>query len=103
MNNCLFLRTNEAYRISDDRQDVLETPDELMWKYGKPRYIRSDNVSEFIAQELREWLRGRGVENAYSDPGIHGIIETSRVSMARFGTDGYIRSFFFHALRRKCS
>jgi putative transposase len=60
-------------------RDVLETLDELMQEYGKPKYIRSDNGSEFIAKELRERLKYRGVEPAYIEPGKpwqNGYIES---------------------------
>jgi putative transposase len=60
-------------------RDVLETLDELIQEYGKPRFIRSDNGSEFIAKELQEWLKGNGVEPAYIEPGKpwqNGYIES---------------------------
>jgi putative transposase len=60
-------------------RDVLETLDELMQEHGKPKYVRSDNGSEFIAKELQEWLKSRGVEPAYIEPGKpwqNGYIES---------------------------
>lgn len=41
----------------------------LFRRYGKPRYLRSDNGPEFVANALKEWLAERGLETAYIEPG----------------------------------
>ena len=41
----------------------------LFAEYGTPRYLRSDNGPEFIAQELKAWLADRSAETDYIDPG----------------------------------
>ena len=41
----------------------------LFRRYGTPRYLRSDNGPEFIANALKAWLAERGPETAYIDPG----------------------------------
>jgi len=41
----------------------------LLTRYGVPRYIRSDNGSEFRARSLRDWLRRQGTTPMYIDPG----------------------------------
>ena len=41
----------------------------LMAEHGVPRYIRSDNGSEFKAKQLQEWLRQQGTTPMYIDPG----------------------------------
>lgn len=41
----------------------------LMAEYGAPKYIRSDNGSEFKAKGLRDWLRLQGTTAMYIDPG----------------------------------
>jgi putative transposase len=60
-------------------RDILETLDELMQEYGKPKCIRSDNGSEFIAKELQEWLKSRGVDPVNLEPRTpwqNGFIES---------------------------
>lgn len=53
-------------------QQVEETLDRLFQEHGAPRYIRSDNGPEFIAKGLRGWLKDRGVETAFIEPGSLG-------------------------------
>ncbi len=36
---------------------------------GAPRFMRSDNGPEFIAQAVRDWLAESGVETLYIEPG----------------------------------
>ncbi len=58
---------------------VLETLDELVFKRGKPRYIRSDNGSEFIAKVVEEWARVQGIGMVYIEPGSpwqNGFVES---------------------------
>ena len=42
---------------------------EVMAQRGIPKYIRSDNGSEFIAKEVQHWLREMGIRTIYIDPG----------------------------------
>jgi putative transposase len=35
---------------------VIEALEQAIEKYGKPKYIRSDNGSEFISDEFQEWM-----------------------------------------------
>lgn len=42
--------------------DVLEVMHRLLMKYGKTEFIRSDNCSEFVAEQLQDWLRKVGVK-----------------------------------------
>lgn len=62
---CLAL---EAER-SITSEDVVETLDRLFTERGAPRFIRSDNGPEFIAQAVKGWLASSGVETLYIDPG----------------------------------
>ena len=58
---------------------VLETLAELFVHRGTPQYIRSDNGSEFVAQDLRDWLDKVAVNTAYIEPGSpweNGYIES---------------------------
>jgi len=49
--------------------DVLEALSELFVREGLPDFIRSDNGSEFIENNLRKWLEDLGVKTAYITPG----------------------------------
>jgi len=52
---------------------------ELIDAYGTPEHIRSDNGSEFIEKNLRQWLRETGIKTLYIDPGSpwqNGFIES---------------------------
>ena len=40
-----------------------------MEQHGAPRYIRSDNGSEFKAKWLQEWMVAQGTTPMYIDPG----------------------------------
>lgn len=48
---------------------VIQVLSELFAEHGAPRYLRSDNGPEFIAQELKAWLAKTSAETAYIDPG----------------------------------
>ena len=46
---------------------------------GIPKFIRSDNGPEFIADAIKRWLQDRGVETLYIEPGSpweNGYIES---------------------------
>ena len=50
----------------------------LIEENGVPEYIRSDNGSEFIEKNLREWLSSEGIKTLYIKPGSpwqNGYIE----------------------------
>jgi len=49
--------------------DVIETLAYLFAVRGVPRYLRSDNGPEFIAQAIRQWLASTGAETLYIAPG----------------------------------
>ena len=40
----------------------------LIDEYGAPEHIRSDNGSEFIEKNLRQWLTDEGIETPYNEP-----------------------------------
>jgi putative transposase len=48
---------------------VLRLLQQLVWRYGPPRYLRSDNGPEFIARRVRQWLAQTGIVTAYIEPG----------------------------------
>jgi len=65
--------TRECLAIEVDRsitsQDVIKTLAYLFEVRGAPKYIRSDNGPEFIAQAIRGWLANAGVNTLYIEPG----------------------------------
>ncbi len=84
--------TRECRCIRVDRRinagKVQKVMARLIEEYGSPEYIRSDNGSEFIESNLREWLSRERVKALYIEPGSPW-------------QNGYIESF--HArLREEC-
>ena len=75
--------TRECLAIDVERrlssEDVMERLTELFVQRGTPDYIRSDNGPEFIANALRDWLNGLGVQTLYIEPGSpweNGYVES---------------------------
>ena len=59
--------------------DVLERLSDLFIRRGVPKYLRSDNGSEFTAKAVREWLTKVGVKTLFIEPGSlweNGYIES---------------------------
>lgn len=59
--------------------DVLETLADLFLLHGQPKFIRSDNGPEFIAERLRDWLSSLEVRTLFIEPGSpweNGYIES---------------------------
>jgi len=52
-----------------DSEDVLERLTWLFVTRGVPKYLRSDNGSEFTAKAVRKWLNRVGVKTLYIEPG----------------------------------
>jgi transposase InsO family protein len=51
-------------------QDVILVLADLFVRHGRPAYIRSDNGPEFLARNLKTWLKNvLGVEPLYIEPG----------------------------------
>ena len=73
---CLTIHV--SYSINS--QDVIGVLWEVMSKTGrKPKYIRSDNGSEFVAGDVKCWLAAQTVGPSYVDPGSpwqNGFIES---------------------------
>lgn len=65
--------TREALMIRVERKlnstDVLDALTDLFIQCGTPRFIRSDNGPEFIAQKVRDWIAAVGAKTAYIEPG----------------------------------
>jgi transposase InsO family protein len=62
---CLAIRV--ARRLGS--YEVIETLADVMLFRGIPENIRSDNGSEFVAEELRNWLEKVGTGTLYIEPG----------------------------------
>ena len=45
--------------------DVLDCLAELFITHGLPEHVRSDNGSEFVAKNVRQWLGKIGVKTLY--------------------------------------
>ena len=65
--------TRECLALEVERgltsREVIDTLRYVFEVRGTPKFIRSDNGPEFIAQALRSWLTESGVETLYIEPG----------------------------------
>jgi len=62
-----------------NHETVMERLAELFVRRGVPDHIRSDNGSEFTAENIRRWLKKVGVKTLYITPGSpweNGLIES---------------------------
>ena len=66
-----FTRRCLACRVdrSIGSRDLAEVLTELFERHGRPGAIRSDNGREFIAENLADWLRERGVGQIFIEKG----------------------------------
>ncbi|MFQ5668826.1 MAG: IS3 family transposase [Candidatus Binatia bacterium] len=62
---CLCLDVARSIKAAD----LIDTLRHLFAVRAAPRFIRSDNGPEFIAQAVRDWLKASGVETLYIEPG----------------------------------
>lgn len=73
---CLVLEARRQFRASD----VIDVLRGLIESRGAPKYIRSDNGPEFIAGEVKEWLRkGHNIGPLYVEKGSpweNGYVES---------------------------
>jgi transposase InsO family protein len=72
MLNVIDEHTRECLCIHVDRRinarKVRQIVSELIDVHGAPEHIRSDNGSEFIERNLREWLAENQIKTLYIDP-----------------------------------
>ena len=65
--------TREALMIRVERKlnstAVVDALTDLFILRGPPKFIRSDNGPEFIAQKVRDWIEAVGAKTAYIEPG----------------------------------
>ena len=83
-----YSRECVALHVADriNSHGVKAVLDDLLCERGAPKYIRSDNGSEFVAQHLQDWLHDCGIEPLYVDPGSpwqNGFAESFNGTMRR--------------------
>ena len=65
--------TREGLAFEPDRrwtaEDVVDLLEGLVLRHGAPRYLRSDNGPEFIAESIRTWLTAAGIATLSIEPG----------------------------------
>lgn len=66
-----YTRESLAIRVATSIRSraVIEVLSRLIAERGAPQCLRSDNGSEFIAARVRAWLKEKGVETLYIEPG----------------------------------
>lgn len=66
-----FSRENLALEVDRTKTsgDLIKTLSALVGHRGAPAFIRSDNGSEFIANKVREWIKQKGFQTLYIEPG----------------------------------
>lgn len=91
--------TRECLAIVVERslssEQVVRCLAELVEQHGAPKYLRTDNGSEFIARRTQQWLRTQGIEPARIEPGKpwqNGIVESFHRS---FRSECLNREWFF--------
>ncbi len=82
-----YTRENLSLRVnrSITGNDVLNELSVLMGRRGLPNCIRSDNGSEFISINVRNWLDDLGVGTLFIEPGAPWQTAMWKVSTAVFG------------------
>ncbi len=79
-------------------RDVIATLQELFAVREAPKFIRSDNGPEFIAQAIRQWLAQSGVRTLYIAPGSPWENAYSESFNGRF-RDEFLNREMFTSLR----
>jgi putative transposase len=72
---CHVLRVDRALRSGD----VLEWLQKAIAEHGAPKFLRSDNGSEFIAKIVQQWLKDQQIKTIYIEPGSpwqNGFVES---------------------------
>jgi transposase InsO family protein len=72
---CLLSRPERRWSSAK----VIEALADVMVKKGVPEHIRSDNGPEFVARDLRAWLR-LAQRRCTSNPALRGRTATARAS-----------------------
>ena len=91
---CLAIKVKR--KLNSD--DVINALSDLFITRGVPAFIRSDNGPEFVAQNVRGWIKAVGAKTAYIEPGSpweNGYCESFN---ARF-RDEFLNGEIFYSLR----
>jgi transposase InsO family protein len=81
-------------------QNIQEQLTNVFIQYGMPEYLRSDNGSEFTANNLREWLNNLEINTTYIEPGSpweNGYVESFNGKMRDELLNGEIFDNIFEA------
>jgi putative transposase len=81
--------------VSYPSQRVLRQLELLKSEYGLPKYIRTDNGSEFRSDEYKAWCLKNGVEPVYTEPGKpmqNGYVERFNRTFREDILDAYLFS-----------
>jgi putative transposase len=62
---CLAIQVAGSFNASE----VIGVLEVLIAQQGAPRFLRSDNGPEFVAQALRQWLADQAIQTFYIQPG----------------------------------
>jgi transposase InsO family protein len=94
--------THESLAIRVRRKlnstDVIDVLCELFLARGIPKYVRSDNGPEFIAEAVQKWIAAVGAETAYIAPGSpweNGYVESFNARLR----DELLNGEIFYSLR----
>ena len=91
---CLFSFPRSSWK----HVNIIEVLSDLFLFHGTPEYIRSDNGSEFTANQLREWLKRLEVTPTYIEPESpweNGYCESFNGKMR----DGFFNGEIFDTLK----
>ena len=91
---CLAIRVRRKLNSIE----VIDALSDLFILRGVPRFIRSDNGPEFVAEAVRKWISAVGAKTAFIEPGSpweNGYCESFN---ARF-RDEFLNGEIFYSLR----
>jgi putative transposase len=98
-----YSRENLALEVERemDHRNVIAVLERLVAERGAPEFLRSDNGSEFIAREVREWIKERGFKTLYIAPGSPWENPYSESFNSRFRDEFLNRESFVSLLEAK--
>lgn len=82
-------------------KDVIGVLEEMFMVRGAPGFIRSDNGPEFIADAIKQWLKNKGVETLYIEPGCPWENGYAESFQGRFRDELLNRELFYSVREAK--